>query len=124
MLLRRIAFLLSKPGNVRAVLKGFWLFRKHMRRYNGLGAHFFYWVYAWTNIALKYRGLKESDFELHSVGEEFDIAKLAPIEPALRAREEGSKHRVKTEAQARYTNRALNELVESRMKGGSGTARA
>ena len=89
--------------------------RRHAHRYPGLGAHFFYWVYAWTNLALKYEGLREEDFQLYSVEKDFDVQKLAPVELTEDLKREKQRDGVKVEAQARFTNRALRKLIEARL---------
>src|SRR5439155_12932378 len=115
MLLRRILFFATHPVNAWTVLRALVLVRGRLREYPGLGAHFFYWVYAWTNIALKYRGLKLEHFALHSVGKDFDVAKLAPVDITEEGRQIELRDGVKVAVQARFTNRALKLLVEERL---------
>ena len=122
MLLGRLWFLLRRPSNVWAVLKAFVLVRRSLDEHPGLGAHFFYWIYAWTNIALKYEGLREEDFALHSVERDFDVAKLAPVEPTVESLSSQVKDGIKVETQARFTNRALKRLFEERQASARGRA--
>ena len=116
MLLRRIFFLMTRPSNVWALLKALILVGRNLGKYPGLGAHYYYWVYVWTNIALKYQGLKEDDFALHSVDRDFEVAKLAPVELTEENRRSQEQDGVKVEAQARFTNQALTRLVEERQR--------
>lgn len=117
MLFLRISYLLYKPANFLAVLKAWWLLKTASRSHPGLDIHFNYWVYVWTNIGLKYWGLRESDFGLHSVGEDFDFMTLVDGAPAGNvSRETLKKGDAKTAHQARYTNEALKQLVEERAK--------
>jgi len=116
MLLRRVWFMLRRPANLWAVLKAYVVLRRSVRAYPGLGAHFFYWVYAWTNIALKYEGLREEDFALHTVGRDFDVARLAPVALTQESRNSQIRDGIKVDAQARFTNRALRRLLEERSK--------
>jgi hypothetical protein len=107
-------FFVTHPINAWTVLRALFLVRGRLREYPGLGAHFFYWVYAWTNIALKYKGLKLEHFGLHSVGTDFDVAKLAPVEITEEGRQIELRDGVKVAVQARFTNRALKLLVDER----------
>ena len=114
MLWRRIRFVLRRPSNAWAIVKAYALLQRRLRQYPGLGAHFFYWVYAWTNIALKYEGIREAHFLLHSVEQDFDDARLAPVAPNKESRLAQIRDGVKVDVQARYTNRALTRLLEER----------
>jgi radical SAM superfamily enzyme YgiQ (UPF0313 family) len=114
MLFGRVWFLLRRPANVWAVLKALVLVRRSLGEHPGLGAHFFYWIYAWTNIALKYEGLRQEDFALHSVERDFDVAKLAPIQLTVEHVTSQVRDGIKVEAQARFTNRALKRLFDER----------
>ena len=124
MLLRRSLFILRRPANVWAVVKAYALVRRNMRKYPGLGAHFFYWVYTWTNMVLKYQGLREEDFALHSVDSAFDRARLMPVEPTDEMVREAATRGVKAKAQARFTNRALKKLLEADSVPGDSQAEA
>ena len=110
-ILRRIGFLLSRPMNIFTVVYGWFLLKRYSRRLPNLGFHFHYWIFIWTNMATKYRGLSEHDFKLHSVDADFDISGL--IE-ASSAEIVTSPDGLKAGHQARYTNRALKALVEGR----------
>ena len=110
--LGRIAYLLYRPTNFIAAFRGWLLMKRYSRRFPGLGINFNYWVYVWTNIGLKYWGLKKGDVLLRSVDADFDISRLieeAPTEAAPNPDGPKAGH------QARYTDRALKALVENRL---------
>ena len=74
MLWKRVCFILGRKENLATLVRAWFLFRRLSKGRRGLAVHFRYWLYAWTNIALKYRGLSEQDFLLSSVGEGFDYS--------------------------------------------------
>lgn len=116
MLLLRIAYVIRKPSVLLAVLKAWRLLRRYSRRYPGLEIHFNYWLYVWTNMGLKYWGITEQDFRLHSVGKDFDLTRLldaaGPVEKSSGEVLRRGDPRVGD--QARFTNQALRILVESK----------
>jgi radical SAM superfamily enzyme YgiQ (UPF0313 family) len=112
MLIARIRLLATRPSWLWAVLKGAVLAWRHRAAYPDAAAYFFYWVYWWTNIALKYDGLREEDLALHSVGSDFDRTELARVEPSLESRRRQAQAGVKVEAQLRFTTRALKRLSD------------
>ncbi len=116
MLLLRIAYILHKPSRFVAVLKAWRLLKKCSRRYPGLAIHFNYWSYVWTNMGLKYWGIKEQDFRLHSVGKDFDLTKLVEAtEPIAKTSPEVLRRGdARVADQARFTNQALKILVQSK----------
>ncbi len=118
MLFLRLAYLLHKPQNFVAVLRGWWLLRRASRRHPGMNIHFNYWVYVWTNIGLKYWGLRERDFDLHCVDKNFDVAKLLEAAPADAGDGNRNSDGTKVAHQARYTNKALKMLVDRMTAGG------
>jgi radical SAM superfamily enzyme YgiQ (UPF0313 family) len=108
----RIGYLLYRPTNFIAALRGWWLMKQYSRRFPGLGINFNYWVYVWTNMGLKYWGLKRGDISLRSVDADFDISSLIEAEPVA---VETSADGPKAGHQARYTDRALKALVADRL---------
>jgi hypothetical protein len=114
MLLLRILYLLYKPNNLIAVLKARRLTKSAAAKGFSLDINFNYWVYVWTNIGLKYWGLKRSDFDIESVGQDFDFSLLlgdatANSESSVESRKRGD---VKSTQQARYTNQALEKIIQ------------
>lgn len=117
MLFLRIAYIMLKPSSFMAVLKAWRLLKKCSCRYPGLAIHFNYWVYVWTNMGLKYWGVSERDFGVHSVGKDFDLTKLVeeskPIaKPSLKVLRRGDP---RVADQSRFTNQALKILVENKL---------
>ncbi len=112
---RRMTYLLKEPRRAGAVLAGWWLTKKAARQGRDLGLHFYFWVYAWTSVGLRYRGLRAEDLSLHSVAADFDVASLAEADD-VRADvqvDRLSGARVKDALQARYTRQALARLAGS-----------
>jgi len=99
-------------------LKAWWLARKCSKRYQGLDIHLNYWLYVWTNIGLKYWGIKEEDFDIHSVGEFFYFnllaQKIGPSKEQLLEKQKRGGEKI--EIQARYTRKALKRLLETKQK--------
>ena len=117
MLFLRIAYVLHKPTIALAILKAWWLTKRLSRRFAGLDVHFNYWGYVWTNMGLKYWNLREEDIQLQSVGQDFDLAKIAElpvVEDDIEAKKRGDE---KTVAQDRLTRQGLKALAESRTQG-------
>ena len=120
MMFRRALFLLHKPKNFLAILKARKLTKQVAKQGYKLDINFNYWAYVWTNIGLKYWGVGRKDFDLKSVPADFDFNSLLNVE-ALRTAPEGAHAETgneKTEQQARYTNKALADLVKSRTAAG------
>jgi hypothetical protein len=115
---RRLRFLLSDPKKVWAILEATRRLARELPKYPGLSAHFLYWIYAWSNIGLKYEGLTRDDFALHSVGPDYSESLLVAL-PRSNGAEKGG---TKNAAQARFTNRALSILDEKRRAKSSGRA--
>ena len=118
MLMARIGFLLHKPSNLLTAIRAWLLYRKHAPRLKGLAVHFNYWIYVWTNIGIKYWGLKESDFLLHSVGRDFDFRSLLNYDVGEQkvSTETLKRGDEKVAHQSRFTNKALQMLVTERQK--------
>lgn len=113
MLWNRIRYL-SRVDRLWTVFKGWRLIKKHAQKAPGLATHFFYWLYVWTNMALKYKGLQLTDFALNSVDETFDRTKVVEDAQMSKAeREENQKEGIKVDIQSRYTTQALKKLVQT-----------
>jgi len=109
----RMGYVLRNPATFVAVLRAWLMMKRLSRKIPGLAIHFNYWVYVWTNIGLKYWGLKERDIALNSVAEDFDISTLIGTEPAEPTRANADGPKVKQ--QARLTNQALKQVVEDKL---------
>ena len=116
MMFRRALFLLHNPKNFLTVLKARRLTKKVAKEGYKLDINFNYWAYVWTNIGLKYWGVTRKDFALKSVPADFDFAQLLNVEalPAAQGGPHAETGNEKTAQQARYTNKALEDLVKSR----------
>jgi radical SAM superfamily enzyme YgiQ (UPF0313 family) len=118
MLLLRALYLLYKPKNLFAVLRAWRITKRAAKQGYSFNSNFNYWVYVWTNIGLKYWGLKRSDFSIESVGADFNYSllldnqndKTPNTQSVTRKRGE-----VKSLEQKRYTDRALKNLVDKRL---------
>lgn len=111
LLFERISFL-SRPDRLWTLFKAWLLVKKYAARAPGLSTHFFYWLYVWTNMVLKYKGLKRGDFSLHSVEKNFDVSKITDTASLTKTEiEESRKDGVKIDIQARFTMQALQQLA-------------
>jgi hypothetical protein len=82
------------------------------RRNKKLTGIFQFWLFAWTNSILKYKGLSDADFDIESVPADFDDAMILPknyIESALE-----DIPQAKINAQQRVTMHQLQRLTVSR----------
>lgn len=113
MMCQRISYLL-RPDCLWIVLKSGTLAAKNSRKAPGIFTNFFYWLYVWTNMVLKYKGFTPKDFDLNSVGSDFNRNQLAAAGiPSDAERAESRKEGVKVDVQLRYTQQALQQLVEN-----------
>jgi radical SAM superfamily enzyme YgiQ (UPF0313 family) len=114
MMFRRAIFLLGDPRKLAAVFKAWKIARALKLHGINLDINFNYWVYVWTNIGLKYRGIGPKDFDIRSVDSNFDIARLLPVE--LKGDRVGGKSSgdEKVAQQSRYTEQALKALIAKR----------
>ena len=118
MLFRRLVFLLNNPSAIVAALKARWRLWRLSQKRAGIGIHFNYWFYVWTNLVLKYEGLQKTDFQLHSVGPDFDYRTLS----SQRLTEENSvsyrstNGETKVAHQQRYTQKALDKIIQNHMQ--------
>ncbi|MDO8527710.1 MAG: DUF4070 domain-containing protein [Deltaproteobacteria bacterium] len=116
MMFQRIFYLL-RPDCFWVVCKAGYLAAKNSRKAPGLFTNFFYWLYVWTNMVLKYKGFTPQDFDLNSVGSDFDRAQLAAAGiPSAAERDESLKEGVKIDVQQRYTQQALQQLVNNEIR--------
>ena len=113
MLFRRIFYLLH-PVRTFAMAKAVVVGRIHSpQNMTDFFSSFFYWVYAWTNMAMKYEGLTLEDFRLQSVSDDFDRSKLIAAPDKQKEVELEQIHGTKVSNQRRFTDRALLDLMDS-----------
>jgi hypothetical protein len=109
----RLGRFMVRPDLVWYALKGLALVYERRHIEGGL-RYFQFWFFAWTNTLLKYSTLSEKDFDIESVGADFDIRKILPDDYAATADEPIP--RVKIEAQLRETQAQLQRVIRLRLQ--------
>ena len=102
----------ARPDVFFTVVRAMYLLLRRSRRHNNLTGIFQFWLFAWTNSILKYRGLSDADFDIDSVPADFDNALILPenyTESAVENIPQGKIH-----AQQRVTMHQLRRLAVSR----------
>lgn len=108
--------LLMKPSNFWAILRGFTLVIRHSARYPGLRNHFFFWVFLWSNVLMKYHRLQPSEFNVHSIDSDYDLNRLwnyaREHRPEAEEPLQGGRNSngVKVALQFKSTEKALDQL--------------
>ena len=110
MLIRRVWYILSRPSVFLAILKGRWLTQKASKKYSGIDVHFNYWIYVWTNMGMKYNGLKPEHISLESVDENYDFTQYQLSEKNTMSKAQKLSGDEKTVQQARFTDQALEKI--------------
>lgn len=112
--LKRFGQFLASPSNLYWLAKGFWLVasRRHIK---GRFSYFQFWFALWSTVILKYRHLSEDDFDIDSVGADFDAG--AVLDGALTELGDEQIPETKKKNQARFTLQALTKVAESRRTG-------
>lgn len=111
MLAQRLVIAL-RPNVFFTVVKAILLLMSRSRRHKNLTGIFQFWLFAWTNSILKYKGLSDADFDIESVPADFDDAMILPknyIESAVE-----DIPQAKINAQQRVTMHQLQRLTVSR----------
>ena len=75
MFCKRIGRLL-KPSNLIVIMRAYLLVLRHCFKYRGLKNHFTFWLFLWSNLIMKYHGLKEKDFKIHSIDRGYDLEQI------------------------------------------------
>lgn len=114
-MLQRLGRFAKKPMNIYYACKGLSLALS--RRPQGGFGYFQFWFFAWTNAVLKYQNISDSDFDLDSVAEDFDIRGILPDDYGATANEEIPRNKI--DAQLRATTAQLSALVDRRMGTGA-----
>ncbi len=118
MLFLRVFYLLKRPTAIIAVIRAVTLTKMNTHKLGGAWNHFKFWLFMWTNIGLKYRGLKREHFNLHSVSKDFNLA--ATIYDgnkqmgydSIKKITSGSEKRLQ---QKRFTDAALRKLIRTQV---------
>jgi hypothetical protein len=74
--------------------------------------YFQFWFFAWTNAVLKYRYISDDDFDIESVGADFDIRDILPKDYQSTANEAIPAGKIK--AQLRATMAQLESVIAER----------
>ena len=87
------------------------LYQILLRRRHVKGAFNYYqfWLFAWSNAVLKYKGLSPADFDIDSVDDSFDLEDLVPAAYAETAFEEIPQNKI--DAQLRATVQQLEQTA-------------
>ena len=119
-MIQRLARFSATPANLYYVFKGLALALWRRPRSGGFN-YFQFWFFAWSNAVLKYRYISDSDFDIDSVSDDFDIRNILPEAYADTADENIPRNKI--EAQLRSTTAQLGVLVDRR-QGARGGAMA
>ena len=98
----------STPSNVYYATKGL-ILALTRRQVPGAFGYFQFWFFAWTNAILKYRDITEDDFDIDSVGADFDIREILPANYADTANEAIPQQKIT--AQLRATVSQLEAII-------------
>ena len=111
----------ANPANLYYVFKGLVLALWRRPRSGGFN-YFQFWFFAWSNAVLKYRYISDSDFDIDSVGADFDIRNILPEAYGDTADENIPQNKI--QAQLRTTTAQLGVLVDRRQGAGGAGAEA
>ena len=115
-LTKRMLRFSMKPARVFYALKGFAMAFSHRRQVPNWFGYFQFWLFAWTNAALKYLRLGDRDFDIESVPADFDIRGILPADYSTTAKEPIPQGKIK--AQLRATTAQLESVIERRTAAG------
>jgi radical SAM superfamily enzyme YgiQ (UPF0313 family) len=111
-LTQRLARFSMKPQRLYYALKGFALAFSRRKQVPNWFGYFQFWLFAWTNAALKYLNLSDTDFDLESVPANFDIRDILPSDYGETAQEPIPQGKI--EAQLRATTTQLESVIEQK----------
>ncbi|MDA1101394.1 MAG: radical SAM protein [Proteobacteria bacterium] len=106
---RRALKFCAHPANIYYALLGLLLVARHYR-ISGRFSYFQFWLFAWSNSVLKYQDITQDDFDIESVGADFDIHNVMPLDYEESADEPIPTN--KTSAQLRATGKQLHALIK------------
>jgi len=109
-MMQRLGRFAKKPRNLYYACKGLGLALTRLPR-GGFG-YFQFWFFAWSNAILKYQDISDSDFDIDSVADDFDVRGILPWDYAATADEKIPKNKI--DAQLRATTAQLSTLVDRR----------
>ena len=108
----RFSRFLKSPSNLYYLILGFF-FVLQRRNISGRFGYFQFWLFAWTNAIFKYQKLSRNDFDIESVGPNFDLKQIIPKDYANTANEDIPEQKIK--AQLRSTITQLKSVVYERL---------
>jgi radical SAM superfamily enzyme YgiQ (UPF0313 family) len=104
---------LARPRMVWAVIKAAALVVRYWRKYPAAKNHFTFWLFVWSNLLVKYPNLREEDFKIQSLSEDYRLDRLweemSYTDPGLSARGRNADN-VKVANQLRSTQGAIARL--------------
>lgn len=112
--LKRFGQFLASPSNLYWLARG-WLLVASRSHIKGRFSYFQFWFALWSTVILKYRHLSADDFDIESVGADFD-AQLA-LDAAFSELGDEQIPEAKKKNQARFTKQALAKVAEGRRAG-------
>jgi len=107
---QRLARFAAEPANIYWAARGLMLALRNLDK-GGFG-YFQFWFFAWTNAVLKYRYISDDDFDIESVGADFDIRDILPKDYQSTANEAIPAGKIK--AQLRATMAQLESVIAER----------
>ena len=107
---QRLARFAAEPANIYWATRGLLLALRNLDK-GGFG-YFQFWFFAWTNAVLKYRYISDDDFDIESVGADFDIKDILPKDYQSTANEAIPAGKIK--AQLRATTAQLESVIAER----------
>jgi len=107
---QRLARFAAEPANIYWATRGLLLALRNLDK-GGFG-YFQFWFFAWTNAVLKYRYISDDDFDIESVGDDFDIREILPKDYQSTADEAIPAGKIK--AQLRATTAQLESVIAER----------
>ena len=66
-----------RPRHFWGVLKAWFLLLRFQRQYPSLKSHFQFWLFAWSNLMLKYEGVSTKDFKIESLEWKDNLAHIS-----------------------------------------------
>jgi hypothetical protein len=110
-MMQRLFRFARRPSNLYWAVRGL-LLTVSRRHVPGRLSYFQFWLFAWTNSVLKYRGLSPQDFDVDSVQGMITAEQILPASYTENVLEDIPKG--KTEAQLRTTTKQLRNLIKER----------
>ena len=107
---QRMARFAMKPQRLYYAFKGLAMAFSHRKQVPNWFGYFQFWLFAWTNAALKYLNLSDADFDIDNVPADFDIKGILPGDYGSTAAEPIPAGKIK--AQLRATTAQLESVIE------------